>query len=90
MFRRLTLIWCSFKTALPRLATRSDPILDGEDAGRRGAIGSDADGDETGVGEKQRAEAGAVLAGGAADGGVDGLDQVVKGGGGRAAPGAGV
>ena len=39
---------------------------------------------ETGFGQEKRAEAGTVLVAGAADGFVDGLDEVIKGSGGRA------
>jgi hypothetical protein len=61
-----------------------DPVLDGEDAGCGCAVRRDADGDETGIGREEATEAGAVLVAGAADGVIDGLDEVAEGGGGRA------
>jgi hypothetical protein len=61
-----------------------DPVLDGEDAGCGCAVRRDADGDETGIGREEAAEAGAIFVAGAADGVVDGLDEVAEGGGRRA------
>jgi hypothetical protein len=55
-----------------------DPIFNGEDAGRGCAVGRDADGDQARVGKEECAEAGAVSVGGAGNGRVDGLDELVE------------
>ena len=59
-----------------------DPVIDGKEAGSGGA-----DGDETRAGEEKRAKTGAVFGGGAGDGGVEGGDELIEGGSGRAGGG---
>lgn len=56
-----------------------DPVLCGKDAGRGCAVGGDADGYETRVGKEERAEAGPVLVGWAADCRVYGGDEPIEG-----------
>lgn len=66
------------------LRDRVDPAVDVEDDRGGCAIGGDADWDEARVGQKERAEAGSILVCGTGDRGVDGGDELIERGGGRA------